>query len=111
MWCKEGLPRREYWSLREKAITIFFTERWWVISVPGVSSLELGPYFKTRLGFGGHCRPLLFKFAISSIVSTKGNVGESFGGNRVKGHTPLGCRSMFLDSDLQELLCVAQYDW
>ena len=24
MWCEEGLQRREYWSLREKAITVFF---------------------------------------------------------------------------------------
>ena len=76
MWCEEGLQRREYWSLREKAIAIFlqcgggyfryggscsffFYVRWWVISVQGLCSLELCGYFKTRLGFGGHCRPLL----------------------------------------------------
>ena len=31
---------------------------WWVFSMLGVGSIELGGRFKTQFGFGGHCRPL-----------------------------------------------------
>ena len=58
IWCKEGLQR---WGLREKAIILLFFYRAAVgiICTGCVGILELGGYFKTQLGFGGHCRPLV----------------------------------------------------